>query len=93
MIARVAGRASYDGVAVAVPVTVPYQRYSTQGAHWFIGRAMDALVERSGIAKDEIDGLTISSFSAWLTGESTGISDAISALASSPVMRSSGSVL
>jgi len=61
--ARGAGRASYEGVAVAVPVTVPYQRYSTQGAHWFIGRAMDALVEKSGIAKDEIDGLTISSFS------------------------------
>jgi len=56
-------RRSYEGVAVAVPVTVPYVRYSTHGAHWFIGRAVDALVERSGIAKDEIDGLTISSFS------------------------------
>ena len=61
--ARGRARASYDGVAVAVPVTVPYVRYSTHGAHWFIGRAMDALVERSGIVKDEIDGLTISSFS------------------------------
>jgi acetyl-CoA acetyltransferase len=61
--ARVAGRSSYDGVAVAVPVTVPYRRYSTQGAHWFIGQAMEALVARSGVAKDEIDGLTISSFS------------------------------
>ena len=38
-------------------------RYSTHGAHWFIGRAIEALVERSGIAKDEIDGLTVSSFS------------------------------
>jgi acetyl-CoA acetyltransferase len=56
-------RASYEGVAVAVPVTVPYRRYSTKGAHWFIGQAMDALVERSGIAKDRIDGLTVSSFS------------------------------
>ena len=63
MTARVAGRSSYDGVAVAVPVTVPYRRYSTHGAHWFIGQAMEALVARSGIAKDEIDGLTISSFS------------------------------
>jgi len=56
-------RQSYDGVAVAVPVTVPYRRYSTHGAHWFIGAAMDALVERSGIPKDRIDGLTVSSFS------------------------------
>jgi acetyl-CoA acetyltransferase len=56
-------RQSYEGVALAVPVTVPYQRYSTHGAHWFLGQAMDALVERSGIAKDRIDGLTVSSFS------------------------------
>ncbi len=63
MTARRSGRASYDGVAVAVPVTVPYVRYSTHGAHWFIGQAVEALVERSGIAKDEIDGLTVSSFS------------------------------
>src|SRR4029079_5827795 len=56
-------RRSYEGVAVAVPVTVPYVRYSTHGAHWFIGRAIEALVERSGIAKDAIDGLTVSSFS------------------------------
>jgi acetyl-CoA acetyltransferase len=56
-------RASYEGVAVAVPVTVPYRRYSTQGAHWFIGQALEALVEGSGIAKDRIDGLTVSSFS------------------------------
>ena len=56
-------RQSYEGVAVAVPVTVPYRRYSTKGAHWFIGAAMDALVERSGVPKDRIDGLTVSSFS------------------------------
>jgi acetyl-CoA acetyltransferase len=46
-----------------VPVTVPYVRHSTRGAHWFIGRALDALVKNSGIAKEEIDGLTVSSFS------------------------------
>jgi acetyl-CoA acetyltransferase len=56
-------RQSYEGVAVAVPVTVPYRRYSTKGAHWFIGQALEALVARSGIAKAQIDGLTVSSFS------------------------------
>lgn len=56
-------RQSYEGVAVAVPVTVPYQRYATQGAHWFIGQALNALVQQSGIDKSQIDGLTVSSFS------------------------------
>jgi len=56
-------RSSYEGVAVAVPITVAYQRYSTRGAHWFIGQAMHELLKSSGIAKDQIDGLTVSSFS------------------------------
>ncbi len=56
-------RLGYEGVAVAVPVTVAYQRYSTHGAHWFLGQALEALVRESGIEKDQIDGLTVSSFS------------------------------
>jgi acetyl-CoA acetyltransferase len=56
-------RQSYEGVAVAVPVTVPYRRYSTHGAHWFIGQALESLVRESGIDKASIDGLTVSSFS------------------------------
>ena len=56
-------RKGYEGVAVAVPVTVPYVRYSTRSAHWFLGQAIQALVQRSGVAKEQIDGLTVSSFS------------------------------
>ena len=56
-------RQSYEGVAVAVPVTVPYRRYATEGAHWFLGQAVRQLVESSGIDQREIDGLTVSSFS------------------------------
>lgn len=56
-------RRGYEGVAVAVPVTVPYLRYSTRGAHWFIGQALAALVREAGIAKSAIDGLIVSSFS------------------------------
>lgn len=56
-------RKGYEGVAVAVPVTVPYQRYSTRGAHYFIGSAMHALVQGSGIPKEQFDGLCIASFS------------------------------
>ena len=56
-------RIGYEGVAVAVPVTVPYQRYATQGAHWFIGQALKGLLDSSGLDKRQIDGLIISSFS------------------------------
>ena len=56
-------RRSYEGVAVAVPVTVPYVRYATHTAHWFIGQALHALVEASGVPKEQIDGLCLSSFS------------------------------
>ncbi len=56
-------RLGYDDVAVAVPVTVPYQRFSNEGAHWFIGQAVRGLIERSGLDKDRIDGLCLSSFS------------------------------
>lgn len=56
-------RLSYEGVAVAVPVTVPYVRYSTRTAHWFVGQALQALVQASGVPKEQIDGLCLSSFS------------------------------
>lgn len=56
-------RKGYEGVAVAVPVTVPYVRYSTRSAHAFIGAAVKALLDASGLKKDDIDGLTVSSFS------------------------------
>jgi acetyl-CoA acetyltransferase len=55
-------RKGYDGIAVAVPVTVPYVRYSTHGAHWFIGRVLAEMVAKAGIGKDDIDGLCVSSF-------------------------------
>ena len=56
-------RKGYEGVAVAVPVTVPYVRYSTRGAHAFLGAAVQSLIKHSGVSKDDIDGLTVSSFS------------------------------
>jgi len=56
-------RIPYDGVVVTTPVTVPYVRYSTRSAHWFLARALDALIRDSGLVKEAIDGLTVSSFS------------------------------
>ena len=55
-------RASYAGVVIAAPVTIPYVRYSTQDAHWFLGRALAALAKHSGVNKDQFDGLCVSSF-------------------------------
>ncbi len=55
-------RRGYEGVAVAVPVTVPYERYSIRGAHWWVARALAALLKRSGLSKSEVDGMCVSSF-------------------------------
>ena len=58
-----ATRRGYQDIALAMPVTVPYVRYSIHGAHWFIGQALQALLQQSGLEKTQIDGLTVSSFS------------------------------
>ncbi|NMG67579.1 thiolase family protein [Azoarcus indigens] len=55
-------RRGYDGVAVTVPVTIPYVRYSTRSAHWWLGRALAELIRGAGIAKGEVDGVCVSSF-------------------------------
>jgi acetyl-CoA acetyltransferase len=52
----------YDQVAVAVPVTVPYERFSIRGAHWFMARALKQLIDGAGIAKADVDGLCVASF-------------------------------
>ena len=55
-------RQPYDGVVVAAPVTIPYRRYSTNSAHWWIGRALHGLVMGANIKPKDIDGLVVSSF-------------------------------
>jgi acetyl-CoA acetyltransferase len=55
-------RLPYDDVALAVPVTVPYVRHSIRGARWFLARALAELIKTSGLPKDAVDGLTVSSF-------------------------------
>src|SRR5881394_3361448 len=55
-------RRSYEGVAVAVPVTVPYVRYSIRAAHWWLARCLAGLLSASKLKKEDIDGLSVSSF-------------------------------
>jgi acetyl-CoA acetyltransferase len=57
-----ARRQGYEAAVVAVPLTVPYMRFSTRGAHWFVASALSGLLKGSGLAKDDIDGLCMSSF-------------------------------
>lgn len=56
-------RKAYDGVVAAVPVTIPYERLSSESAHWWIARALGDLVRAAGIRPVDIDGLCASSFS------------------------------
>ncbi len=55
-------RRGYEGVVATVPVTIPYVRYSIYSAHRWLGRALGALVREAGMAKTDIDGLCVSSF-------------------------------
>src|SRR5919198_4977967 len=55
-------RRSYDGVAIAVPVTVPYVRYSIRAAHWWLARCFAHLVKGARLKKEEVDGFSVSSF-------------------------------
>lgn len=53
----------YDGVVLAVPVTVPYVRHSTDSAQWWVGRALAGLAAGAGVSHQEFDGLSVASFS------------------------------
>ena len=55
-------RQPYQGVVLAAPVSVPYVRYSIRSAHWWLTKTFSSLLEKSKLKKEEIDGLTVSSF-------------------------------
>ena len=55
-------RQSYDGVVVTAPFSTPYQRYSTQTAHYWLARALKGTLDAAGLRKEDIDGLSVASF-------------------------------
>jgi len=55
-------RAGYAGVVIAAPVSVPYERFSPEPAHWWLARALSELGKRTGLSPEDIDGLCVSSF-------------------------------
>jgi acetyl-CoA acetyltransferase len=52
----------YGDIVVCAPVTVPYVRRSEKSAAWWLGSALRKLLEASGLAKQQVDGLCLSSF-------------------------------
>ncbi len=52
----------FDGVVLTCPVTEPYVRRSGRSATWWLARALARLINASGLAKADIDGLCLSSF-------------------------------
>jgi acetyl-CoA acetyltransferase len=59
-------RLAYDGIVVAAPTTIPYERYSIHGAHRWIGLALGAALRTAGVRPKELDGFCCSSFSLGL---------------------------
>ncbi len=55
-------RSNYDGVVIAAPVSVPYERYSPEPAHWWLARVLAEMKAGAEIGVDDIDGLSVSSF-------------------------------
>ena len=55
-------RKDYEGIVVAAPVSVPYERYSPEPAHWWLARALSELGRVSRLGPADIDGLCVSSF-------------------------------
>lgn len=56
-------RRGYEGVVLAAPVTIPYERHSTESAHWWIARALSQLSRSAGLSHKKFDGFCVSSFS------------------------------
>ena len=55
-------RQNYDGVVLVAPATVPYVRFTNETAHWWLARALRMSLDAAGLKTDDVDGLSISSF-------------------------------
>jgi acetyl-CoA acetyltransferase len=53
---------SYEGVAVAAPITFGYAKTSPHEVPWFVGNVLRELCAAAGLAKEDVDGLTLSSY-------------------------------
>ncbi len=52
----------YGDIVVTAPISVPYVRFSHERSNYWLGRALGKVCKASGLKHNEIDGLSISSF-------------------------------
>ncbi len=57
-----AGPVSYEGVALTTPVSLGYARHTARSTQWYLARLLKECLERTGLAKTDIDGLALASF-------------------------------
>lgn len=55
-------RASYEGVAVAAPVTFGYSKRSPYPVPWFVAGTLREMLAAAGLRKSDVDGLAIASY-------------------------------
>ncbi|MEM7466166.1 MAG: thiolase family protein, partial [Pseudomonadota bacterium] len=54
---------NYDGIVLVAPTSFGYTKFSEFSSVWFAGGALQEMIAKTGIEKNQIDGLSISSFS------------------------------
>ena len=54
---------SYDEIVLTAPVSFGYRKFSDKSSTWFAGQVLRELLTVAGIEKQQIDGLSLSSFS------------------------------
>ena len=54
---------TYQGLAVATPISLMFGRFSNASTPLLFARALKELLEQSGLQKTDVDGLAVSSFS------------------------------
>lgn len=59
---RLSSRMGYDGVVLTAPVSVAYQRFSKETAHWWIARALRQSLQAAKLRPGDVDGFSVSSF-------------------------------
>ena len=55
-------RQNYDGVVLTCPVSIPYQRYSIDTAHWWIASALRETLKAADLSPKDLDGFSVASF-------------------------------
>ena len=59
---RRARRQGYDGIVLAAPASVPYERFSVETAHWWIARALRMSLQAAGLAGTCVAGRVLGGF-------------------------------